>query len=507
MIGYESPAGGGGAPAAHATTHQDGGSDEINVAALSGQLADRQKVRVQDEGVDQGTVDTLDFVGAGVTAAVAAGKATVTIPGGGGSTPTGTGFRHVTAGVEDAAAKLVDTADINDNQVTPAKLDDGAGFSVLGKATTGAGDRADIVAADETVLGRTAVGNVAFAALATGQIANNAVTDTKLRDSAGFSVIGKATTGSGDPADIVAAADQALRRSGAGDLGFGTLVTNNIGDDQVTYAKIQNVSATDVLLGRDTAGAGDVEEIAVAAARTMLGVFSSVTIQTFTTPGAGTYTPTAGMKSCIVFSTGAGGGGGGADTGGGAGDVGCAAGGGAGGTAIEAFTAADIGASKSLSVGTGGTAGSATNGTAGGTGGSTTFGPLPFHTATGGNGGTGSGANATDSQVTAGGAPGVPTGGTLNITGGRGGPGHGGSADGTIDLNLLVGGFGGGSFWGGGAAPAAGANNALTTDINTAGGPGEAYGAGGGGAISANSTTGAAGGVGANGVIVVIEFI
>lgn len=34
--------GGGGAPSAHATTHQDGGSDEINVTGLSGLLADSQ---------------------------------------------------------------------------------------------------------------------------------------------------------------------------------------------------------------------------------------------------------------------------------------------------------------------------------------------------------------------------------------------------------------------------------------------------------------------------------
>lgn len=37
-----STVGGGGAPAAHATSHQDGGSDEISVAGLSGLLADSQ---------------------------------------------------------------------------------------------------------------------------------------------------------------------------------------------------------------------------------------------------------------------------------------------------------------------------------------------------------------------------------------------------------------------------------------------------------------------------------
>lgn len=44
------------------------------------------------------------------------------------------------------------------------------------------------------------------------------------------------------------------------------LPTAGLVDDAVTYAKIQNVSATDKLLGRATAGAGDVEEITCTAA-------------------------------------------------------------------------------------------------------------------------------------------------------------------------------------------------------------------------------------------------
>lgn len=46
--------------------------------------------------------------------------------------------------------------------------------------------------------------------------------------------------------------------------GAGTTLT--IDNDAVTYAKIQNVSATDKILGRSTAGAGDIEEIACTAA-------------------------------------------------------------------------------------------------------------------------------------------------------------------------------------------------------------------------------------------------
>jgi len=45
-----------------------------------------------------------------------------------------------------------------------------------------------------------------------------------------------------------------------------------IADDAVTYVKIQNVTATDRLLGRDTEGAGVVEEISPAAVRTMINV-------------------------------------------------------------------------------------------------------------------------------------------------------------------------------------------------------------------------------------------
>lgn len=66
-----------------------------------------------------------------------------------------------------------------------------------------------------------------------------------------------------------------------------------IDNDAVTYAKVQNVSATDKVLGRSTAGAGDIEEIACTAAgrallddadaaaqRTTLGLGSLATAST-----------------------------------------------------------------------------------------------------------------------------------------------------------------------------------------------------------------------------------
>jgi len=60
----------------------------------------------------------------------------------------------------------------------------------------------------------------------------------------------------------------------------GSVTTVKLGDDAVTYTKMQNVSATDRLLGRDSSGAGIIEEIAPSAVRTMLGLAASATTDT-----------------------------------------------------------------------------------------------------------------------------------------------------------------------------------------------------------------------------------
>jgi len=49
------------------------------------------------------------------------------------------------------------------------------------------------------------------------------------------------------------------------------VTTTKIADDNVTYAKIQNVSAADTLLGRGNGGAGDVQEITLGSGLTMTG--------------------------------------------------------------------------------------------------------------------------------------------------------------------------------------------------------------------------------------------
>jgi hypothetical protein len=163
-------------------------------------------------------------------------------------------------------------ANVPNDAITNAKLRDSAARSVIGKATTGVGDPADIVAAIDTVLGRDGTADLAFGRVVTNQIEDNAVANTKLRASGALSVIGRSANSAGDPADIsaVAASGAVLRESGS-TLGFGTVATAGITDAAVTYAKIQDVSAASKLLGRGDSGSGDVQEITLGTNLSMSG--------------------------------------------------------------------------------------------------------------------------------------------------------------------------------------------------------------------------------------------
>jgi hypothetical protein len=235
------------------------------------------------------------------------------------------------------------------------------------------------------------------------------------------------------------------------------------------------------------------------------GGFTTINIQAFTVDG--TYTPTANMKYCVVIATGSGGGGGGADSSSTTNDIGAGGGGGAGETQIAVFSAATIGASQSVDIGTAGTAGSATNGTTGGAGGNTTFGSLL--TANGGSGGAGSGVAADSGDANAGGAGGTGgSGGALGVQGGDGAPSLAATIDATVgDGTYGLGGSGGASFWGGGGRGGTLFSTTIGVSSTSAGTAGKAYGSGGGGAVCSDTTTGAAGGAGQAGVVLVIEFI
>jgi len=209
----------------------------------------------------------------------------------------------------------------------------------------------------------------------------------------------------------------------------------------------------------------------------------SVTRQVFTTTG--TYTPTTNMVYCDIEVVGGGGGGGGV-----AGSINATGGGGAGGGYAKGiFSAATIGASKSVTIGAAGTAGANTGGD-GGTGGTTSVDALI--SATGGLGGGGATVNA----VQAGRAGGSGTNGDFQTTGAPGGIGY------ILVGNGAIGGIGGSSFFGGGANVASagagvgiGGNNAVS------------YGGGGGGALVTAGVSGQAGGAGFKGLVIITEYI
>ena len=118
----------------------------------------------------------------------------------------------------------------------------------------------------------------------TAEIQDGAVTNAKLADMAVDTVKGRATAGTGDPEDVATTGSGSVVRATSPTLvtpALGTpasgVLTNVTGlptaglvDDAVTYAKMQNVSATARLLGRNTAGAGDVEEITPTQATALL---------------------------------------------------------------------------------------------------------------------------------------------------------------------------------------------------------------------------------------------
>lgn len=224
--------------------------------------------------------------------------------------------------------------------------------------------------------------------------------------------------------------------------------------------------------------------------------FTQVAIQVFTTTGANTYTPTTGMKYCIVEVQGAGGGGGGMKING----VGQAAGGGggAGAYARGVFSAATVGASQTVTIGTGGTAGSGATGATGGTGGTSSFGSLI--SCTGGVGGGGQNGDTTAGGK-AGGAGGTSSGSgvSFSTTGAQGYPSlWNNSASGIF----VTSGKGADSLLGKGGDY----NLATAGSGNNAGGNGT-NGGGGGGAQGSGNPGNANGGTGGNGICIVTEFI
>lgn len=218
--------------------------------------------------------------------------------------------------------------------------------------------------------------------------------------------------------------------------------------------------------------------------------FQKIIVQTFT--ATGTYTPTAGMKYCIAEVVGGGGGGAGTPLTG-ATTVAAGGGGGGGGYARKTFTAATIGTSQAVTIGTGGAGG--TGNAAGSAGVATTLGALL--TGNGGNGGGNAGAAA--NTTVSGGSGGTGGSGDVNITG-QGGLMSFGVYSATI--SAVHSGAGGNSILGGGAQPIAG-----TAATSSNGNTGGTYGGGGSGSASTESQAAKNGGTGGAGICIVTEYV
>ena len=215
--------------------------------------------------------------------------------------------------------------------------------------------------------------------------------------------------------------------------------------------------------------------------------FNSVVIQSFT--ASGTYTPTTNMQYCIIELVGGGGGGGGSTST--SSTTVSAAGGGAGGGYARLFaSAATIGASQTVTVGSGGTAGAVAGGT-GGTGGTSSVGTLI--SASGGGGGVGATTGGLSAAL--GGTAGNGTIGTVQSYGQCGFNGFGIYISGSS--YYAVGGQGGNSVLGGGAK-----SSSSGAGIN-----GQGYGGGASGASLGISGTQGTGGVGAAGIVIITEYI
>jgi hypothetical protein len=209
----------------------------------------------------------------------------------------------------------------------------------------------------------------------------------------------------------------------------------------------------------------------------------SVNIVVFSTTGANTYTPTPGLTKADVYLVGGGGAGGGGALQASSSLVSGGGGGGGGGAAAGTFTAAQIGASQTVTVGAGGAAGvaatsSSTAGGVGGGGGTTSFGSLLL--AYGGGGGSGG-------QLGGGSAGGQ--GGNSTYAAGSSGSGASGGNNGSGLGSGGSAGYGGATGYYGIGSGGSGATSAATSTSAPTAIAAPAGGGSGGGVTAANAAT------------------
>lgn len=225
-------------------TPAGGSVDAFKTIAVSG----------QSDVVADSSTDTLTLVaGSNVTITTDAATDSITI--------AATAAAAGSFGTVQVSGQSDVVAEVSEDALTLA----GSGIAITTNATT------DTITFQREAL----TGDVTASAGSNATtIASNAVKMSQLADIATDRIIGRDTAGTGDPESLTVGGGIEFTGAGgiqrsalAGDVtaSAGSTATT-IANDAVTYAKMQNVSATDKVLGRATAGAGDVEEISCTAA-------------------------------------------------------------------------------------------------------------------------------------------------------------------------------------------------------------------------------------------------
>ena len=177
---------------------------------------------------------------------------------------------------------------------------------VIGRTTSGAGNHQELTLDDTLEFSGTAIQRaaltgdvtatagsnttaIAAGVIVTADIADDQVTYAKMQNITTDSLIGRDTAATGDPETI--GLNATLSMDGAGNLQRAALTgdvtasagsnATTIANDVVTYAKIQNVSAASRVLGRGSAaGAGDTEELTIGSGLSISGTTLSASSAT-----------------------------------------------------------------------------------------------------------------------------------------------------------------------------------------------------------------------------------
>ncbi len=487
---FEPSAGGGGAPAAHASTHATGGTDAITPgsigAATAAQGAKADSALQVSALTPYRTSSAQDTIDAGKEPAI------ITLPIAKGGTGGGTASA-ARAALGLGSAATADAADF----ATAAQGTDSR--TPLSHQLSHRIDGADAIA---PLTGAMGDANASVPAGVT--IVTTSATLTAPRT---LTLPAASTVPAGVPVTVIdtfgainGVNTLTIQRAGSDTINGGTsIIMAAPRSASQLFSNGSNAWAFDSGTLRSSNNLLDV--LSASEARANIGALPPQ-INIFTS--SGTWTKPAGAKTVNVQLLGGGGGGGSGrkdiagitKSGGG--------GGGGGGWFVSAVPASVLGATESVTIGAGGIGGAGVtgnaNGSAGGQGGSTTFNSMLAGGGAGGQGGlTASGAGGAGSmQANAGGAA-----GTSGIVGQSGNPGTAGSTS-------QIGGPGGAGAGGVTAAgvAAAGGPGGRSNAINLAGGTsGAIAGAGGNGLNNAQASSGlfapgSAGGAGGGGVAV-----